>query len=158
MSSLPVSDDTLFIRTHFGDPAAWEAICQEIRKPAKEYTAGFAEFAAINAMIGQDVGGPQAYVTIVDDPVFADLAPGELTERLPPDNKQTFLLVVDQEAMTNPDHPILVLDVFEHNGRSFRAIPSQIQMIENNLSLANCDWEDFANYVDDDGVFRGLPE
>jgi hypothetical protein len=28
--------------------------------------------------------------------------------------------------------------------------------VENNLSLANMDWEDFAATVDEDGVFRGF--
>jgi hypothetical protein len=36
-------------------------------------------------------------------------------------------------------------------------LPSQIQAIENNLSIANMDFEDFADSVDADGVFRGFP-
>jgi hypothetical protein len=31
-----------------------------------------------------------------------------------------------------------------------------IQSIQNNLSIANMDFEEFANSVDDDGVFRGF--
>jgi hypothetical protein len=30
--------------------------------------------------------------------------------------------------------------------------------VENNLSLANMDFEEFANAVDVDGLFRGFPE
>ena len=41
-------------------------------------------------------------------------------------------------------------------GQEFRAIPSEIQGIENNLSLANMSFEDFARAVDGDGVFRGF--
>jgi hypothetical protein len=29
--------------------------------------------------------------------------------------------------------------------------------IENNLSIANMDFEEFAENVDDDGIFRGFP-
>lgn len=159
MRTLPSSNGTLFVRTYFGDAAAWEAVCSEVRQPAEEYTAGFAEFAAINAMFGQDVGeGPQAHVTMVDDPAFADLTPEQLIDRLPPDGHGSFVLVADREAMTKPDHPILVVDASDQRGRTFRAVPSQIQVIENNLSIANCDWEDFADHVDDDGVFRGYVE
>jgi hypothetical protein len=159
MTTLPASDDPLFIRTHFDHPAAWDAICQAIRLPSEQSLAGFADFAAINALIGQDVGeAPQACLTLVDDPAFADLTPTELLKKLPPHSLQGLLFVVDKEAMTNPDHPILVLDALDPTGRSFRAIPSQIQTIENNLSLGNCDWEDFAEHVDDDGVFRGVDE
>lgn len=156
--TLPRSNATLFVRTYFGDPATWVAICNEIRQPAEEYTAGFAAFAAINAMIGQDVGeGPQAHVTIVDDVAFAGLTPEQLIGRLRPGSHQTFLFIVDRESMTKPDHPVLVVDVSVRRGRTFRAVPCQIQVIESNLSIANCDWEDFADHVEDDGVFRGRP-
>jgi hypothetical protein len=43
------------------------------------------------------------------------------------------------------------------SGREFRTIPSKIQGIENNLSIANMDFEEFANTVDERGVFRGFP-
>jgi hypothetical protein len=43
-------------------------------------------------------------------------------------------------------------------GREFRAIPTAVQSIENNLSIANMDFEDFAEAVDEDGVFRGFQE
>jgi hypothetical protein len=36
-------------------------------------------------------------------------------------------------------------------------IPSEIQSIENNLSLANMDFEEFAESADKDGIFRGFP-
>lgn len=53
--------------------------------------------------------------------------------------------------------PLLILDLYDGSGREFRAIPSQIQSIENNLSIANMDFEEFAESVDEDGVFRGFP-
>lgn len=40
----------------------------------------------------------------------------------------------------------------------FRVILSEIQRIENNLSIANVDFEEFAGSVDQDGGFRGLPK
>jgi hypothetical protein len=42
--------------------------------------------------------------------------------------------------------------------KSFRATPATIQSIENNLTIANMDFEDFANAVDSGGVFRGFPQ
>jgi hypothetical protein len=38
--------------------------------------------------------------------------------------------------------------------RSFRTIPSQVQGIENNLSIGNMGFEEFADAVDKDGIFR----
>jgi hypothetical protein len=37
-------------------------------------------------------------------------------------------------------------------------VPAQIQGIENNLSIANMDFDDFAGAVDSGGVFRGFDE
>jgi hypothetical protein len=50
----------------------------------------------------------------------------------------------------------LVVDLFEEPGRTFRAVPSAIQSIENNLSIANMDFWEFADNVDAAGVFRGF--
>jgi hypothetical protein len=41
-------------------------------------------------------------------------------------------------------------------GGEFRALPSEVQAIENNLSIANMDFGDFASTVDGGGVFRGF--
>jgi len=48
--------------------------------------------------------------------------------------------------------------LYEEYGREFCAIPSQIQGIETNLTIANMDFEEFADSVGADGVFRGFPE
>lgn len=156
MKLLPESDATLFVRTDFGDSDAWEAICAEIKHPPEEDMAAYAQFAAINSMIGQDVGEtPEANLTIVDDPAFAGLAPDQLVARLPAGTETTFLFVVDHESVAKADHPILVLGLFDQKCRTFRAVPAQIQAIENNLSIANMAFADFADAVDDTGVFRG---
>ena len=59
-------------------------------------------------------------------------------------------------AMTHAEHLLLVLDLLAVPGRTFRAPPSQIQSIENNLSLPNMDFEEFAEATDEEGVFRGF--
>ncbi|WP_435828452.1 DUF6924 domain-containing protein, partial [Nocardia testacea] len=41
-------------------------------------------------------------------------------------------------------------------GRTVRILPSQMWGIENNLSIANMDFQDFADAADPDGVFRGF--
>jgi hypothetical protein len=69
----------------------------------------------------------------------------------------SFIVLVDQLAISHPDHPLLIVDLYEESGQEFRAIPSQIQGVENNLSIANLDFEEFAQAVDKDGVLRGFP-
>ena len=158
MKSIPETQDTVVLRTDFSDDAAWKEICAAIRQGAAEDQAAFAEWAEINASMGQNVGEPRAWVNTVDDPDYADITTDQLLELVPEGYGQTFLFVVDGVTVSHTDQPILVVDLYTKRGRSFRAIPSQIQGIENNLSIANMDWEDFGNNVDDDGVFRGFPK
>ena len=130
----------MVIRTDFEHQQAWEAICEMIRAPVQEGSHTFL-----------------AYVDFLEATEYRNISTEELLQTLPPDYSHTFLFVVDGACISNPDFPILVVDLYESRGRSFRAIPSQIQSIENNLSIANMDFEEFAEAVDKDGIFRGFP-
>ncbi|WP_425399794.1 DUF6924 domain-containing protein [Aeoliella sp.] len=159
MKMLPNSNDSLFIRTYFDDEESWQTICREIREPAAEHTEGWSLLGELYETPGQQFPDkPQAFLTIVDDQDFSGEAPKQLASCLPSNTHHSFLLVVDEQATTNPEHPILVVDVNDQVGRTFRTVPSQVQSIENNLSLANMDWEDFSESIDADGVFRGFRE
>ncbi|MGA2880469.1 MAG: hypothetical protein ABSG13_16095 [Bryobacteraceae bacterium] len=104
------------------------------------------------------VDGPfYAYVEFLDDTDFLNLNKEELLAPVPHGYKHTFFFVVDGVAMSHPDFPILVVDLDSDRGRSFRAVPVQIQSIENNLSIANMRFQEFADSVDHDGIFRGFP-
>jgi hypothetical protein len=137
MKRLPETEYALVLRTDFSDQAAWEVICAAVRQP---------------------VDGYQAYVDFLDDVEYANVTEDELLGLVPENYLHTFIILADQTAMAIPDHPLLVVDLYEGSGRAFRAIPSQIQTIENNLSMANMDFEEFAERVDGGGVFRGFPE
>jgi hypothetical protein len=66
------------------------------------------------------------------------------------------LFVVDQKNLQDMEHPILIVDLRIERGRAFRLVPAQIHSIEANLSLSNMDFFEFADNVDEDGVFRGF--
>ncbi|WP_109485436.1 DUF6924 domain-containing protein [Occallatibacter savannae] len=141
MELLPKTENSPVVRTDFDDDSAWTRVRELIRQPiSNEFGDTF-----------------RAYVTFVDDPAFRDLSEQQLLERVPPDFGHSFLMVVDRAAMSEPEFPVLIIDLYDGRGRSFRAIPSQIQAIENNLSIANMDFEEFADYVGEDGIFRGHP-
>ncbi len=67
------------------------------------------------------------------------------------------MFVVDHVSLTDAEHPILVLDLGDEPGRAFRVVPREMWGIENNLSIANLSFFEYADSVDADGVFRGLP-
>lgn len=136
MNLIPETRDSVVVRTDFSDQSAWEALCVAIEEPVGEF---------------------RAYVAFLSDPAFDGLDAAEVLSRVPPDSHRTFLFVVDHFTLTHADRPILVLDLHVKPGRTFRVIPSEMWGVENNLSLANMDFEEFATAVDPDGVFRGFP-
>lgn len=114
-----------------------------------------------------------ANVVFIQDESFADLSGTKLVRSLPDGYQGYFVFVIDRETMSSKEHSLLVigfapqgddLQAFnrkpsqtqEGEIKSFRAIPSTVQSIENNLSIANMDFEDFAKSVDSDGIFRGF--
>jgi hypothetical protein len=140
MKQLPKTANPLVIRTDFENQQAWKAVCELIRAPVHEGSESF-----------------YAYVEFLEDSDYRNFTKEELLAIVPRDYDHSVLFVVDRAAIANPDFAILVVDLYESRGRSFRAIPSKIQSIENNLSLANMDFEEFAEAIDKDGIFRGFP-
>jgi|SRR5665213_3968174 len=139
MKQLPKTANPLVSRTCFASQEAWETVCGLIRAP--QYSASDPFYANVD---------------LLDDIEFENLAAEDLLAHLPGDYPHSFLLVVDDVAITPPEFPVLVIDLYADRGRSFRAIPSEIQGIENNLSIANMDFFEFADSVHEDGIFRGF--
>jgi hypothetical protein len=137
VSDLPLSDRTLVIRTDFSADRAWTEVRTALVTP---------------------VDGFLPNVEFVDQPRLDDLTVERLLALSPPSAHRAIVFLVDRQAMHRTDHPLLVVDLLgDHRGRTFRVIPSEAWGVENNLSLANMDWEEFAEHVDADGVFRGFP-
>ena len=100
----------------------------------------------------------RANVEILNDVEYAGITKDQLLELIPNHYSHDFIIIVDRTAISRPDFPLLIVDLYERSGHEFRAVPSQIQGIENNLSIANMDFEEFAESADESGVFRGFPE
>ena len=132
MKPLPKSDQALVVRTDFSDDAVWQGVMSAIRAP---------------------VDGFYAYVDFVDDGAFAGATVAQLVE-LARDAPRSFLIVADGETMRGEEHTQLIIDTFAEPGRTFRSIPAGIQSIENNLSIANMDFAEFADAAGADGVYR----
>ena len=139
MKQIPQTENPLILRTDFSNQAAWEAICRTIREPVSVFRF-------------------RANVDFIDNVEYADITKDQLLELIPKNYSHSFIIVVDRTATSLSDYPLLVVDLYERSGREFRAIPSRVQSIENNLSIANMDFEDFAESVDESDVFRGFPK
>jgi uncharacterized protein DUF6924 len=137
VKSIPETEDALVLRTDFSNSAAWDKICAAIREPV-------------------GVEGFQAYVEFVSDPEYDGASVEQVLSAIPKDYDHSFLFIVDQMALNHAEQPVLVLDLESEPGQTFRAIPSQMSAVENNLSIANMDFEDFTEATDPDGIFRGF--
>ena len=138
MKPLPKTERSLVLLTDFSDKAAWDRVRVAIQESSEE--------------------GFQAYVDCISDPAYAGLPVRQFVALARKGADRRFAFIVDQITLTNPEHPVLVVDLDEQPGRTFRVIPSEMWGIENNLWLANMDFSDFAECVQPDGVFRGFPE
>jgi hypothetical protein len=141
LKTVPKPEDilvSLVLRTDFSDDAAWDAICAAMQDP-------------------DPVHGFQAHVQCVSDRAYDGLTVEQLAP-LVPEGMSSFMFVVDRIALTHPEHPILVVDLRDESGRTFRAIPTVMWGVQNNLSLSNMDFSEFVDCTDPDGIFRGIPE
>lgn len=133
-AALPESDLALIIRTDYSSDAVWNEIRRVIATP---------------------VDGFEAYVEYAEDASYAGLTSAQIVE-LFGDAGRSYAMVVDSRTISDPEHPLLVIDIFDGAHPEFRAVPMAIQSIENNLSIANMDFDEFANAADADGVFRNF--
>lgn len=139
----PRTQHPAVVRTDFDNQDAWNVVCSLIRASVQLRDCTF-----------------YAYVDFVELQEYRDLTVAQLLlafPHFPHDYEHSFFFVVDRDALSSPDFPVLVVDLHESRGGTFRAIPTQVQSIQNNLSIANLGFEDFAQAVDQDGIFRGFP-
>jgi hypothetical protein len=65
------------------------------------------------------------------------------------------VVVIDDLTVSDPEHPVLVIDIAHEPGRVFRAVPQLVVVIEHYLSAGDARFADFAELVDQDGIARG---
>ncbi|MBO3741836.1 DUF6924 domain-containing protein, partial [Actinoplanes flavus] len=92
----------------------------------------------------------------------------QLVEMVPAGVDHAVAFLVDAKTLTHPDRPILVVNLYDYvegledqgkgpqRGATFRVVPSEMWSVQNNLTISNMDWEEFAENVDGDGIFRGF--
>jgi hypothetical protein len=140
MKQIPKTENPLVLRTDFTDAMAWKNICQTITTPA-EIDEG-SEF--------------KADVDFIDSPTFEGMGQDEILSLLSDENRHSVIFIADPTAIKEPGHPLLCVDLTGGQGKSFRVVASEVQGIENNLSAGNFDFDELAEVVDEDGVFRGI--
>src|ERR1035437_6385195 len=112
MKKIPATENSLALRTDFSDESAWRLLCAAIQEPVDDF---------------------RAYVDFVSDREFDGLTVDQLPSLISEDSHHSFVFIIDSIAISRPDHPILVVDLYDEPGRTFRVIPSEMWGVENNL-------------------------
>lgn len=133
---------SVLVRTYYGDDAAWTSLLVETLTE------------------GSDLADPAAFspFTAVDDRSFEGATAKELVE-LAQSHSSSYIVVADQTALSDSEHPVLVVDLSDPSAVSpatFRVVSAQFQNVESNLSIANVDFDEFRSAADTDEVFRGF--
>jgi hypothetical protein len=125
------------VRTYFADAAAWHA--------------------ARSAALSENDDGFRAYVAVVDDPSWDGATTADVRAATLSGEHAAVLFIADRVA-TEGDFPILVIDLSPEARSPFRCIARELWGVDNNLNLANIDWDEFAANADSDGIHRGFSE
>jgi hypothetical protein len=131
MKELPETENTPLVRTDFSDANAWMALKKLIAAP--------------------NADGFQAYVKIIDDAAFDGATFDDATLKLV---KNALVIVADRVTLDDPDYPFLCIHTASSD--TLRVIARELWAIENNLSIANMDFDEFVKAAGPDGVFRGF--
>lgn len=151
MPSLPpleIQNCVLLVRTSFSNDTGWASLCAAVAEPTVE--------------------GFLAGVELVDEAAYSGASAEELSGLLPePHRGPHFFFVADSAAIDEADHPILVISVpysepeldwlNETPRPAFRVVAAELWSVENNLSIANMNWDDFVDAAHE-GVFRGFTD
>ncbi len=131
---LTKTEYTPLIRTDFADPGRWQALVAAVTTPSAD--------------------GFWAMTSVIHDPAMAGATADDICVAATHLGILPLIIIADATAMATPDFPLLCIE--PASGRSVRVIASELWGIENNLSIGNMDFGDFANATGTDGIFRGF--
>ena len=143
------NDNTLILRTDYSDEKAWNELCLAIERSSKRFVKH-----------GEGIENYRDYIDYIEDPKLNNLSVKQILSLLPElvCRSEIFeIFIIDRQSLSHRDRPILVVDMSDP-ARTFRVVPSQIWSVDANLSISNMDFEEFADNVDEDGIFRGFEE
>ncbi|GAB3460161.1 hypothetical protein GCM10027570_44750 [Streptomonospora sediminis] len=129
-AQLPQTDYSPLLRTDFTDDEAWQALLEGI---------------------GRD------WMTLLADRSHQGLSVPELVELVPQGSRYPVLVVADSLAFSSDERSLLLVDVDEDPGRTFRVVPGAISSVVGDLAIQNQSFDDYLDAVGGSGAYQ-LPE
>ncbi|MFD4638290.1 DUF6924 domain-containing protein [Lentzea sp. NPDC058436] len=124
---LPETDFSPFLRTDFTDDEAWQALLDET---------------------GED------WVTVVADPGHRGLSADELVALVPQGRRYPVLVVADDVTFGSTERSLLLIDVLQKPGRTFRVAIDEFQSVIGNLAIDNLCFDDYLDSLGGAEVHR----
>ncbi len=130
-------------------------------KPTKVFRTDFSQDDLWNRIVtlaqqAEPEFGFSANLSFIDNINNDERTPEDLCTYFGKDSEYSCFFVVDKLTLNHREFPLLCVDLWEKWGNQFRVIPGELWGVENNLSIANMDFQEFATAVDEDGIFRGF--
>ena len=138
---------TPLLRVAFDDDAVWERVAAALTG---------------RSAVGGWASRQESLVDDVADRRYEGVEVDRLAKAWPAD-LLAYAIVADERTMSEGDATgsiaavsVLYVDLSNERGRTFRTAVDQVAGVSMNLSIANVDFEEYANAAGPDGVFRGF--
>lgn len=134
MTAIPEIDDSLVVRTWFGDEAAWQRTVAAVSTPSPQGYVAYVQYCDDSANDGATMA------ELHDAMDFGEAAVG---------------FIADEMAQTSEGFPLLVIDVTGDEREPFRCPATLAWDVENDLNLNDTPWESYLDALRD-GVWTGV--
>jgi hypothetical protein len=123
---LPAGEAPLLVRTDFTDDRSWRALVDTLDR------------------LGQDTDETvELGAVVVDELAFEHLQPQQVPALVPPDEHTVMVALADATTLTDPAHPLLVVDLYDTPGQVTRVPVAEAGSMAANLEISNMDFADF---------------
>ena len=119
-------------------------------------TARDVQWAAVVAATQSPALPFLAKIEFVAKPEFAGKTVDEALALLPKDYPYSFVFLADERALEEEGFPCYCVDLLDERRPRIRVDAKHLASVENNLTMANMDFAEFAEAAKAKGVFRGL--
>ena len=109
----------------------------------------------MDATTRENADGFVANLSVVDDPAWAGASVEAVIAAHAGDKVRVVAFLFDAAAASDKRRALLCISLASKKVRTIRVLPTAVWSVENNLSLGNMEWRDFANALKE-GFFEGF--
>lgn len=136
--ALPVTSETLLVRTCFDDEEGWRALLDGMGGTDEDGWVG-----ADLDMDEIDVDDYPLTALIVDDRAYENLLPGQVPALVSSEEHATLVVLADSRTFGEPGRPLTAVDLYDTPGQPAVLPCRKVGSLACNLDIANMDFFEF---------------